>query len=63
MDESVKFIVTGNINKKIEILQEIKSHLNSIKDLEHELSLEPIAISTERISTLSLEFVTSQKTL
>jgi hypothetical protein len=49
MDEAVKFIVNGNINKKIEILQEIKSHLDSIKDLENELSLEPIAISTEKI--------------
>jgi hypothetical protein len=49
MDEAVKFIVAGNINKKIEILQEIKSHLNSIKDLEHELSLEPIVISTEKV--------------
>ena len=49
MDEAVKFIINGNINKKVEILQEIKSHLNSIKDLEYELSLESITISTEKV--------------
>ena len=49
MNSVLKLIVTGNINKKIEILEKIKYHLNSIKELESELSLEPISILTEEV--------------